>query len=327
MKVTFFFRKKTPAFNSIEELFGAITTRLSAHIESAIVSMPSERADVRGLIKNLRWAYTSRGQINHITGHVNYIGLVTGPKTLLTIHDVQSSFNGNGLHRFFMKLVWYWLPALFVKRISVISEFSKKELIKIIPFAKHKIHVVYNPVKKELQYTPKVFNSKKPVILHIGTKPNKNLENTIKALEKLSCTLHIIGKLSQDQIVLLEKCNIDYKNECFIPYHQIIKAYEDCDLLSFASTYEGFGMPIIEAQAIGRPVLTSNIGAMQEVAHNSACSVNPFNVEAIRNGIQHIIENEAYRDDLIQKGLKNTERFQLEKITSSYLALYKALAI
>jgi len=93
----------------------------------------------------------------------------------------------------------------------------------------------------------------------------------------------------------------------------------------FASTYEGFGMPIIEAQAIGRPVITSNIGAMKEVALDTACLVDPYDVESIKNGIQKLIRDEAYRDLMIKKGLKNVERFSLETISNQYIALYKSI--
>ena len=80
-----------------------------------------------------------------------------------------------------------------------------------------------------------------------------------------------------------------YVNYTNLSQEAIIQQYIDCDMLSFVSTYEGFGMPIIEAQAIGRPVITSNIGAMKEVALDTACLVDPYDVESIKNGIQKLI--------------------------------------
>ncbi len=67
---------------------------------------------------------------------------------------------------------------------------------------------------------------------------------------------------------------------------EVVDQYHKCDLVSFVSTYEGFGMPIVEANAIGRPVFTATVASMPEVAADAACLVDPFDVQAIRNGVR-----------------------------------------
>jgi glycosyltransferase involved in cell wall biosynthesis len=325
IKVAFFFRKKLPQFNSIEELFNAIILQISLCERAIIIELPEARINLKSIWVNLKFAYKNRNKYNHITGHINYIALATGRNSILTVHDVNSIVQGNLLHRNLKKIIWFWIPAIIVKKITVISEFSKKELVELIPFAKNKIHVIYNPIKDELVFSPKLFNKEKPVILHIGTKRNKNLERTIEALKEISCKFVIIGELSNKQKELLELNKIDYSHKCFIPYNEIIEAYVKCDILSFVSTYEGFGMPIIEAQAIGRPVLTSNLGAMKEVAGTYACLVDPYSICSIKNGIVKLIEDDAYRTNLIKESLKNVERFKLDKIANEYLDLYKKM--
>lgn len=74
---------------------------------------------------------------------------------------------------------------------------------------------------------------------------------------------------------------MSYKVYCNLSNEEIKKKYEDCDILTLVSTYEGFGMPIIEANRVGRPVITSNILSMPEVAGEAACLVNPFDIENI----------------------------------------------
>lgn len=325
MKVGLFFRKSAPQFNSIEELFEAISLRLATTLNVEKINMPYQRVSLKKIVGNIKYAKKKSGMLNHITGHVNYIAIGLRGKTILTIHDIGSGLQGNVIHRLLITIFWYWLPVLMVDKITVISEFSKREVIRLIPFAKHKIKVIYNPVNEMLKYSHKVFNSKTPTILLVGTKSNKNLENTIKALKGISCELHIIGQLSQLQKVLLTQADIVYRNQFFISYTEIVKAYETCDIVCFASTYEGFGMPIIEAQAIGRPVLTSNFGAMKEVAGTNACLVDPYSITSIRSGVEKLIKDEAYRASLIQQGLKNVERFKLEKIANDYLKLYQEL--
>ncbi|MCB0583153.1 MAG: glycosyltransferase, partial [Phaeodactylibacter sp.] len=92
------------------------------------------------------------------------------------------------------------------------------------------------------------------------------------------------------------------------------------------SEYEGFGMPILEAQATGRPVITSNICSMPEVAGRGAALVNPYDPAAKRAAIEQIIRNAGYREELIQEGRENVKRFNLEKIAGQYLELYREIA-
>src|SRR5690606_6817480 len=164
-----------------------------------------------------------------------------------------------------------------------------------------------------------------PLILLMGTKPNKNLERTLEALKGLNCKVLIVGSLTVEQSRLVEVYQIEYENKFNLSFEDIMECYSACDFVCFASTYEGFGMPIIEAQAVGRPVITSNIGAMEEVSAGSACQVNPYDVASIKEGILKVCEDEQYRNSLISKGLENIKRFQPEYIAQQYIELYKEI--
>ena len=96
-------------------------------------------------------------------------------------------------------------------------------------------------------------------------------------------------------------------------------------MLSFVSTYEGFGLPIIEAQACGRVVLTSNIASMPEIAKDGALLVTPMDVNDIKNGFNQLINNSKLRDELISKGLENVKRFEPKKIANQYKNLYNSI--
>jgi Glycosyltransferase len=145
-------------------------------------------------------------------------------------------------------------------------------------------------------------------------------------LAGIPCELVIVGELSESQLSHLIKSGISYRNEYHIPYERIIELYRECDLVCFASTYEGFGLPILEAQATGRPVITSCVASMPEVAGEGALLVDPLKVEEIRNAINRIISDERLRADLIAKGLENITRFSPESVANQYVELYEEIS-
>jgi glycosyltransferase involved in cell wall biosynthesis len=324
LKVNIFFRSRQEQTHSIEELFLGLIPFLSKEADVVTTEVPRFGANPKVIIQNLKFAFANRGQINHVTGDIHYLVLVLR-NSILTIHDVRSALKGPVYKRLYIKIFWFWLPALIVKRITVISHFTKSELEQIIPFAKHKIRVIQNPLQPLLKSTPYTFNTEIPRLLFIGTKPNKNLERSLEAIKELSVKVTIIGKLSYSQLHLLKQLRIDYVNKFNLSYQEIKTSYEKCDLVCFASTYEGFGMPIIEAQAIGRPVITSNIGAMAEVSKDSVCYVNPYEVASIKKGILEVCQNEGYRKKLINSGFENIKRFQPDQIAKQYTDLYKEI--
>ena len=94
-----------------------------------------------------------------------------------------------------------------------------------------------------------------------------------------------------------------------------------------ASFYEGFGMPIIEAQSVGRPVITGNIGAMKEVGDGSTILVDPYNVSEIKDAISLLISDRKLYDDMVGKGYENAAKYNYKRIAAEYLEVYKELAV
>src|ERR1039457_1051746 len=138
---------------------------------------------------------------------------------------------------------------------------------------------------------------------------NKNICRVAEALQRIPCRLDIIGRLTERQREVLEFNRIQYTEQWDLSDQQVIEKYRQCDLVVFASIYEGFGMPIVEANATGRPVVTSNIGSMPEVAGTAACLVDPFDCASIREGILRVIEDADYRNNLVAQGYENAKRF------------------
>lgn len=317
------YRKKREGVNSIESVFAAIDKKLAIHKNT---ELPHEGGSPLILFKNILFAKKRAKEISHITGDAHYIVLGTGRRSLLTIHDVGSAFIGNYFKILYIKAFWFWIPTLIAKRISVISEATRQDVIKLCPWATNKILLIPNPYNTAFEGTEKKSMSKKTRILHIGTKKNKNLERTIKALKVLDCHLVIIGKLSDTQIGLLNDNKIDYENSFDISLDKLIHEYRQCDIVSFPSYFEGFGMPIIEAQAAMRPVLAGDIPVLRDVAgENGALFVNPMNVESIRTGFTKLIKDSTLRHDLVINGKENIKRFHPSHIAAMYNDIYETL--
>lgn len=326
MTVVYFFRKKMPFRHSIEELFHYIGNNLPGKAKISNYNVQYQGKNLIKLLYNSWEVIFNQKDINHITGDIHYITIfLSKKKTILTIHDIRSIIEGQRLKRMYMKLVWFYIPVKMVRIITVISEFTRRELLKHVKIDPSKIVVIPNCVSPLIEYQPKQFNKQKPIILQIGTKEHKNLLNLIRAIKELDCLLIIIGNLTEHQKALLEKYKINYQDHYNIDFQEVIALYEKADIITFISTYEGFGLPIIEANAIGRAVITSNISPMPEVANGAALLVNPYSIEQIRDAVVTLISNDKIRDELIKKGLKNVKRFQTDVIANKYYELYQKI--
>ena len=327
MYVTYFFRKPLNIYHSIEELFSVLQNHLPdyIHFRNYIVKYSSK--NLRNMLKNALEVRKQQGEVNHITGDIHYIALfLKKNRTILTIHDLVPLTRGNIFKRALIRFIWYEIPVRQVKYITVISHFTKRELLKKIRIPSEKIKVIPNTISRNIQFSPKPFNNDKPVLLQIGTKKNKNLLRVAKALRGIECHLSILGKLSQYQKNILHEYNIEYSNLFNLNYKEVIQTYRDADVVLFVSTYEGFGVPILEANALGRPVICSNVTSLPEVAGDAALLVNPYSVEEIHEAIREVVTNEKLRDDLINKGRENVKHFQPNVISRQYAELYKTVA-
>lgn len=327
--VTLFFRKPHATGNfSIESSFMQMLQNFPEH-SAFTLSTYTLKNYSRGFIARMRGCIESFQQgtdINHITGDIHYITLVLPAKrTLLTIHDCGFMRHPNRFAQQILKFFWLSLPVKHCGYISTVSEATRREIISYTRCDPDKVIVIPTLISTAYKKHARVFNTARPRVLHIGMAPNKNFERHVAALAGLPCELHIIGQLKPEQITLLKTHGIDYQAQCNLSHEEMIQAYKDSDIMLFASTLEGFGMPIIEAQATGRVVVTSNISSMPEIAGSGACLVDPFSVASIQQGLQRVIEDTDYRNALIQSGFDNAKRFSPAAIAKQYESLYQRI--
>lgn len=327
MQVTYFFRKPQSQYHSIERVFNLIINHLPDYVDAKVYNLKKGEKGFVSRFRALIETRKNKGVINHITGDISYIALALPRKGLvITYHDLESLLRNDGFKSNLLKFFWVTLPARRAKAVTVISEHTKKQLMEWSGINEDKIYVITNPLPEGFKYIPKTGIHDIPSFLVIGTKYNKNLEGIIDAVEGLKCNLIIAGHLSESQRDLLFRKSIVYENLVGATDQQIIEAYKKCDLLCFPSFYEGFGMPIIEAQATGRPVITSCFGAMMEVAGEGAYLVDPYDSADIRRGIVKVLEDGALRTQLVSKGLENAARFDPESLAMKYVEIYKKIS-
>lgn len=262
--------------------------------------------------------------VNHVTGEVHFLALgLPRKKTILTVHDCGFMTHPNPVLRRLLK--WFWLdwPVRHSRYVTAVSEATKADIVRYTGCRSDKVVVIPTVIAETFQRSDKTFDEACPRILHIGMAPNKNFERHVAAISGLRCRLHIVGKISDAHVRLLEMHDIAYTAEHNVSRAEVFRAYQECDLLLFASTREGFGMPILEAQSVGRPVVTSNLSSMPEVAGDGACLVDPFDVDSIRAGVDRIISDVGFRSDLVRAGFDNTRRFSADTVARQYESLYR----
>ena len=326
--VHYFERKAGAGQYSLERVFSTVRENLPPHVRPVVLKCPYESQGVLNRIRNVLWAWRNAGPVNHITGDVHYLAfLLPKRKTLLTIADCAALVKNRGLKRWLLWLFWYRLPVWRVRSVTTISTFIKTQLMDLVRCPADKIRPIHCTVSEEFQPHRKPFCKEEPVLLFMGTTAwNKNLSRVAEALKGLPCRLVIVGALGDEQAGALRESGVVFSRHENLSSEEIVALYQACDVVILASTYEGFGLPIVEGQSIGRPVVTSNVCSMPEVAGAGACLVDPFDVEDIRNSIKRVIEDEAYREDLIEKGFANVGRFAPKRIAAEYAELYETLS-
>ena len=326
LKVVFVVRRD-PETSSIERVFSIIGNRLRERGVEVREQRLRFGNSLKGVIGNLFARRPSGSDIYHITGQAHYYALLLpASKTVLTVHDLVVLNYRFGLRRYLVKKLFYDLPVRKARYITVVSERVKNELAAATNCDKKKITVIENPLTVEAEAHQRPFDRNCPSILHIGTAPHKNLPNLIKALEGIQCHLTIIGTVDAAIIEMLGAHAIEFENRSGLSDEEILEEYRETDIVSFCSLAEGFGLPIIEAQALSVPLIASDLSPMREIAGEGALLVDPYKPECIRAGILRIINDGDTRLDIVAKGRDNIDRFKPEKIAARYQELYTRVA-
>ncbi len=264
--------------------------------------------------------------VAHITGDIHFAAIRSDRRpVVLTIHDLGMLDEGNALARWVKKKFWLDWPVRSCDRIIAVSERTKQDILSRTSYPAERIAVIPSVISPTYRARKSMPANERPRILHIGLADNKNLDRHASALQGLDIHLRIIGEPSEEQHAMLHQHAIDYSHASRLSEEEIQMEYVAADMLLFCSTLEGFGMPIIEAQTIGVPVITSDLAPMDDTAGEGAVLVDPTDIDAIRKAVETVIHNPRHKADLVAKGLANAERFSATQAALKHAELYAEL--
>ena len=247
--------------------------------------------------------------------------------------------------RYIKTFIWKKLTQR-ADRIITISEFSKNEITKYLKFPFDKIDVI--PLGVDQRYFDLIDGQEKkraleklgltkPFFLVLGSvQPRKNLKRILAAHAQLPQNLAqdyplvIAGKFAWDDGEILREIDAAaYEGRCiwlkYVSEAEKISLLQSATGLIFASLYEGFGLPIIEAFASNLPVIASNSTAMPEVAGGAALLVNPLSIDEIRSALIELIENSSTVAHLQAAGYERAKQFSWQETAKQTISSYQKL--
>ena len=173
------------------------------------------------------------------------------------------------------------------------------------------------------------------LVLHVGTEeePKKNTPTLIKAFYKFqreipNAILIRVGEKTEAAQHLIHSLGLRDKVQYFFaPSGEVAHFYNASELFVFPSSWEGFGLPPLEAMASGCPVIASNRTSIPEVVGDAAILVDEFDVDGFAYWMQRVYTDEQLKTKLTEKGFKRSKLFSWEKCAGETLEVYKEILL
>jgi len=258
----------------------------------------------------------------------------TGPlaveRQVVTIHDVSPMDHPEWLNPRFASWYQFLTPRLVrrVRNIITISEFTKQRIIAHCPEAESKIHVVHNgvdvrfhPIDADfIKETRERLNIPSPhYLVALGSlEPRKNLVRLLQAWATIQnqmpkdVWLVIAGAKGRRLLfgdVSFENLPARVHLTGHVPDELLPALYSGAIAAPYLSLYEGFGLPPLEAMACGTPSLTGNLASLPEVVGDAGIMVDPYDVDAIADGLLQLVGDSNLRAKFSRKGLERAKQF------------------
>ena len=287
----------------------------------------------------------------------NTAPLNPGMPLIITLHDIIymesiSLFKkgGTAYQKFGNMYRRFVVPRVMKKsdKIITVSEFEKNRIREFFGFPPDddRLVAIYNGVsghfrkiddEKELQRVKERYHLPDRFLFFLGnTDPKKNTKGTLKAfsdyLKKTGDDMYLVMlDYEQNELekLLAEIGDKELINRIVLTGYVINTdlpaIYNLCKVFLYPSLRESFGIPMLEAMRCGAPVITSNTSSMPEVSGGAAHIIDPFKPEEITEGIIKILSDDDYRNDLIEKGFRQSAKFSWKNMAKKVLKLYETV--
>jgi glycosyltransferase involved in cell wall biosynthesis len=270
---------------------------------------------------------------------------------IVTIHDMSSlvfdyaSDTRDRLH------LWRFRRGLLrASRIIAVSGATRRDVLNLMNVSALQVLKIYNAIdpgymqgetdERKRQEVLDRYQIHFPYILYAGSvNPRKNVARIVEALALLrqdlmdhpkyrNLRLVIIGDQMSKYPALRRAVHQSRVNDAvrflgFVKRDELKVFYQGAEAFVFPSLYEGFGLPPLEAMALGTPVVTSGVSSLPEVVGDAAMIVKPENVFDIARGVRELLTDETLRADLIAKGHEQVKRFSWYDTARQVLATYR----
>jgi glycosyltransferase involved in cell wall biosynthesis len=241
---------------------------------------------------------------------------------IATHHDITYIRHPESYTRLFRNLYRSMTPILLahIKALLTVSNFSKSEIAQFYRYPHSKIFVVPNAVSDEFQPGPPVREKNDYLLAVSSPSVHKNFSRMIEAFLTLRGQEHLelrivgaaAGVFSDPSLQRMAASDSRIRFLGRLNDSELIAQYQGATAFVFPSLYEGFGIPPLEAQACGCPVIAANAAAIPEVLQASALYFDPADVSHIATAMERVLTDVTLRQSLRRRGLNNVTRFSWE---------------
>ncbi len=252
-----------------------------------------------------------------------------------TIHDIAFEKFPHNFSWKFRKSYQFLVPKIISssKRVFTVSEFSKSEICSLYKTNASKIHVIPNASSSIFTKGSHRESTAKYILAVSSLTQQKNFTGLIDAFNILQDQRHellLVGSINRNFATqtLIDKIdsNPRIKFSGRVSDKTLVDLYRNAAAFIHPSFYEGFGIPPLEAQACGCPVICSNIASLSEVCGSSALYFDPYNSSDIADKIDNVLADADLSKKLILSGFENIKRFSWESSANKILASIKDLS-
>jgi glycosyltransferase involved in cell wall biosynthesis len=240
---------------------------------------------------------------------------------VVTVHDLAVLRHPDAFNRWSRLYGPRVIPRVLAtaRRVIAVSEFTRRELVDLLGVPDERIRVIPNAVDDT--FSPEGPAAGGDYVLTVGTlEPRKNLHRVAEAADRLGVELRVVGARGWGDV---EVAGNGVRWLGWVPDDELARLYRGARCLAYASVYEGFGIPVLEAMACGTAVVTSRGGATEEVADGAAVLVDPLDPAAIADGIERA---EAEREELSRLGIERARGFTWPAVADATVAVYREAA-